>query len=330
MLMQSTQYLAMFNKRYILIKPVTTVVIVLFTILCVYYMWFLNCYCYDKQEVVREKTKFRLIVIILSNPNNLEQRNAVRNTWLLEKDVSVKNFFVIGTKEIESDEMDTIESENKKFSDLIILSRLQDSYNTLTKKLLYALKLIFDEYKFDFVLKCDDDTFVVMPKLLKELNKWQNKGTKKELYWGFFNGKAVVKKNGPWKETDWFLCDYYLPYALGGGYVLSYNLVAFIGTNMDLLKLHTSEDVSVGLWLAPLGNIERKHDVRFDTEYRSRGCSNQYIITHKQSIANMKSMYEHYKTSGSLCVKEFKTRMSYRYNWSVLPSQCCNRQSDII
>lgn len=96
-----------------------------------------------------------------------------------------------------------------------------------------------------------------------------------------------------------------------------------------VFRLYKAEDVSVGLWIAPLANIERKHDVRFDTEYRSRGCSNQYIVTHKQTIENMKNMHEYYQASGALCVKELRTRMSYQYNWTVPPSQCCNLQSDI-
>lgn len=43
-----------------------------------------------------------------------------------------------------------------------------------------------------------------------------------------------------------------------------------------------SEDVAVGAWLAGL-DVRYVHDPRFDTEFRSRGCNNQYIITHKQS-----------------------------------------------
>ncbi|CAK9818268.1 Beta-1,3-galactosyltransferase 6 [Anthophora plagiata] len=233
------------------------------------------------------------------------------------------------TLDILPEQRETLHSEEQKFNDLLLLSRLPDSYGTLTKKVLYAFKEIYEYFNFDFLMKCDDDTFVLIHKILKELDKWENKGTKKELYWGFFNGRAQVKRSGPWKEMDWILCDYYLPYALGGGYILSYNLVKFIASNADILKLYKAEDVSVGLWVAPLANIERKHDVRFNTEYRSRGCSNQYIITHKQTIENMKNMHEYYQASGALCVKEIRNRMSYRYNWTVPPSQCCNLQSGI-
>ncbi|CAK9826667.1 Beta-1,3-galactosyltransferase 6 [Anthophora retusa] len=233
------------------------------------------------------------------------------------------------TLDILPEQRETLHSEEQKFNDLLLLSRLPDSYGTLTKKVLYAFKEIYEYFNFDFLMKCDDDTFMLIHKILKELDKWESKGTKKELYWGFFNGRAQVKRSGPWKEMDWILCDYYLPYALGGGYILSYNLVKFIASNADILKLYKAEDVSVGLWVAPLANIERKHDVRFDTEYRSRGCSNQYIITHKQTIENMKNMHEYYQASGALCAKEIRNRMSYRYNWTVPPSQCCNLQSGI-
>ncbi|XP_012523331.1 beta-1,3-galactosyltransferase 6 [Monomorium pharaonis] len=296
--------------------------------LCVHYLPARGCQL-DNRQTPENKSKYRLIVLILSEPDNLERRNTIRKTWLASRDAAVRHFFVIGTQDILPEQRDTLHSEKEKFDDLLLLPRLQDSYGTLTKKVLHALQAVHERYNFDYLLKCDDDSYVLVHKILKELDRWQSKGTRRELYWGFFNGRAQVKRSGPWKEADWILCDYYLPYALGGGYILSYNLVKFIANNADILKLHNSEDVSVGLWLAPLANIERKHDVRFDTEYRSRGCSNQYIITHKQTIQSMRSMHEYYETSGALCPKEVRNRMSYQYNWTAPPSQCCNRQSGI-
>lgn len=43
-----------------------------------------------------------------------------------------------------------------------------------------------------------------------------------------------------------------------------------------------NEDVSVGALLAGL-DLRYVHDPRFDTEFKSRGCNNEFIITHKQS-----------------------------------------------
>ncbi|XP_076292018.1 beta-1,3-galactosyltransferase 6 [Lasioglossum baleicum] len=323
----SKSFSTMIRKKFYFKLNIPTLLIVSLVIfLCFHFLSSTKC---SQDDQTNNKPKYRLVILVLSSPDNLEWRATIRKTWLAQNYATVKHLFVVGTQNILPEQKETLLSEKQRFNDLLLLPRLIDSYGTLTKKILYGLKEVYEQYNFDYLMKCDDDTFVLVHKVLKELDKWDNRGTKRELYWGFFNGKAHVKRSGPWKETDWVLCDYYLPYALGGGYVLSYNLVKFIAVNMDILKLHKAEDVSVALWIAPLANIERKHDVRFDTEYKSRGCSNQYIVTHKQTIANMKNMHEYYQASGQLCVKETKNRMSYQYNWTVPPSQCCNPQAGI-
>lgn len=67
---------------------------------------------------------------------------------------------------------------------------------------------------------------------------------------------------------------------LGGGYVMSHSLASFIHRNRDQLKLYRNEDVSVGAWLAGL-RVRYAHDPRFDTEFRSRGCNNEYLVSDK-------------------------------------------------
>lgn len=104
---------------------------------------------------------------------------------------------------------------------------------------------------------------------------------------------------------------------------------SFLSNSQFFHRLFNSEDVSVGLWLAPVANIDRKHDFRFNTEYKSRGCSNQYIITHKQSSDDMKNLWDNYLTTGLLCAKEVQHRLSYEYNWTVQPSACCSRMAGI-
>ncbi len=148
------------------------------------------------------------------------------------------------------------------------------------------------------------------------------------LYWGFFSGRGRVKTAGKWKESAWELCDYYLPYALGGGYVLSVDLVHYVRLNVGFLKTWQSEDVSLGAWLAPV-DVKRVHDPRFDTEYKSRGCSNKYLVTHKQSLEDMLEKHQTLQRDGRLCKEEVKLRLSYIYDWSVPPSQCCQRKDGI-
>ena len=212
---------------------VSLVCIFLLTILGVHHFTALSC---ARDEELRIKEKFRLVVVVLSAPENSERRDVIRKTWLSEKPIEVKSLFAIGLLNLRPEQKQTVESENQKHKDLLLLPSLYDSYGTITKKVLQSLVHAWENYEFDFLLKSDDDSFAVIDQILKDLHRWQNKGSRKELYWGYFNGRARVKRTGPWKELDWFLCDYYLPYALGGGYILSYNLVKFIAQNADMLK----------------------------------------------------------------------------------------------
>lgn len=83
-----------------------------------------------------------------------------------------------------------------------------------------------------------------------------------------------------------------------------------------------------GAWLAPL-QVNRVHDFRFDTEYRSRGCNNQHIISHKQSIDEMHQKHRQLRETGKLCVEEIHLRNSFIYNWAAPPTECCKRVGGI-
>ncbi len=51
--------------------------------------------------------------------------------------------------------------------------------------------------------------------------------------------------------------DRYPPYAFGGGYILSADLVEYIVENAAKLRRYRAEDVSVGVWLSTLA-IQRQ------------------------------------------------------------------------
>lgn len=149
---------------------------------------------------------------------------------------------------------------------------------------------------------------------------------KRFLYWGYMDGRAPVQRKGKWAEKDWILCDRYVPHALGGGYILSRLLVEYLAKNKPLFKMYNSEDVAVGTWLAGL-DVYYLHDLRFDTEWESRGCRNSYLITHKQSIESMQRKYRRLHEKGHLCDQEHTIMDPFEYNWTALPSKCCRRNS---
>ena len=268
--------------------------------------------------------KYTLVVVVLTSLDGRERRNAIRQTWYSDNEFKneVLLKFVLGTMGMAEDDCSRLQKENEEHKDLLLLTELVDSFTNLTRKVLSSFVWTASNLQFSYLLKCDDDTFVVLRTLLDELKR---RTSTKMYYWGFFDGRASAKKVGKYQERNWFLCDKYIPYALGGGYVLSSDLVKLIALNSAHLKLYVNEDVSVGSWLAPY-DIERNHDVRFDTEYQSRGCNNAYIVTHKQPVHLMLEKHNYLQETGKLCKKEVQYKPSYIYDWSKPPSECCKRQ----
>ncbi|MCP9262126.1 Beta-1,3-galactosyltransferase sqv-2 [Dirofilaria immitis] len=270
-------------------------------------------------ESVSDLPSTYLAIAIMSSPNDAMIRTVIRNTWLKlssRNQIVFRYAFPIGTKNLSLLLKEQLKEESNSFNDLIFLKDLTDTYQNLTKKSLLSMEALHNMYKFEFLLKVDSDSFVRLGAFLKALKDIADPN----LYWGFLDGRARPKRRGQWTERDWIICDRYVPYQLGGGYVLSYKLVDFLVRNKDLLKIYKNEDVSVGAWLAGL-SVRYVHDPRFDTEFRSRGCNNQYIITHKQTPESLKKLYASVINTGKLCEKEYRTRPSYVYDWSVPPIQ---------
>ncbi|XP_035212050.1 beta-1,3-galactosyltransferase 6-like [Stegodyphus dumicola] len=274
-----------------------------------------------KADISTKQISAYLIVIIFSSPKNYEKRLVIRKTWLLTGgNHRILHFFAIGTASLNFEEKHNLKNELKEYNDLLLLDSVNDSFSKLSEKLREIFRWLDSKAHYTFVLKVDDDSFVRLNALYTAMTKQPQE----KLYWGFFNGQANVKLKGKWAEKDWFLCDHYLPYALGGGYVLSADLVHYIVLVSDILSIYQNEDVSLGIWLAPF-EIKRLHDPLFDTEFRSRGCFNSYLVTHKQTPSMMIEKYNNIAKTGKLCLSEYRTRNSYVYNWNALPSQCCIR-----
>ncbi|XP_075405772.1 beta-1,3-galactosyltransferase 6 [Tenrec ecaudatus] len=272
-----------------------------------------------------------LAVLVASAPRAAERRSIARSTWLTAARRGgagdVWSRFAVGTAGLGPDELLALEREQARHGDLLLLPALRDSYENLTAKVLAMLTWLDEHVAFEFVLKADDDSFVRLDTMVAELRA-RDPPRRRRLYWGFFSGRGRVKPGGRWRESAWQLCDYYLPYALGGGYVLSADLVHYLRLSREYLRAWHSEDVSLGAWLAPV-DVQREHDPRFDTEYKSRGCSNQYLVTHKQSLEDMLEKHQTLTREGRLCKEEVRLRLSYIYDWSAPPSQCCQRKEGI-
>ena len=278
--------------------------------------------------VLKDSQHYLLVALVLSGPNqkSRERRDVIRETWKTysnpSEEPAVLVLFVVGTHNLRPPELESITHEQQLHHDLVILPNLKESYYNLTLKVLQAFIWADLNLKFSYLLKCDDDSFVMLHQIADELSE---RTAKESFYWGFFDGRATPKKAGKYVEKEWFLCDRYLPYALGGGYVISADLVHKVSLVSDSLRLYNNEDTSLGVWLSPY-RAERRHDLRFDTEFKSRGCLNNYLVTHKQSPQEMRTKHNLLQSKGTLCEQEVIVRQAYEYDWMVEPSKCCQRQ----
>lgn len=279
---------------------------------------------YDSSK--ERQVAYLLAVMVISSPSGKDRRQVIRETWkkgyeAVDSNVAIK--FVIGTLSLSDSEMASLQSEHAMHKDLVLLHSLIDNYQNLTRKVLSTLVWASDQLHFSYLLKCDDDTYVRVNALLSELRK---RRSSESLYWGYFTGRNRPLSKGKWAEHNWFLCDHFLPFAMGGGYIISADLVHRVARNADGLQLYSNEDTSVGVWLSPY-KAERKHDTRFNTEGISRGCSNSHIVSHKQSPSDMRSKHHLLLTTGSQCRREYNTKYPYQYNWHVPPSECCRKRN---
>ncbi|EDW46965.1 beta-1,3-galactosyltransferase 6 [Drosophila sechellia] len=221
--------------------------------------------------------------------------------------ITVKHVFSIGTLDLSSSALAELEKEQKQHNDLLLRHN-----------------------EFSYVLKVDDDTYVKLDSLVNTLVSYDRKLLRKrseyrdhvlpQLYWGYFNGRSTIKTKGQWKESSYYLSKNYLPYALGGGYVLSRSLCDYIVNNSQLLSPYGSEDVSVGTWLAPLRHVYRWHDPRFDTSYAPRKCRSYHMVLHKRSGQMMRDIHD-----GELCSGIGSSILSdYYYDWTRTADKCCD------
>ena len=246
---------------------------VLFAIIVMLCMrpWILYSYAISFAPSIRTSAPHYLIFIVVlstSTRKGRDARDTVRRTWAQDcrnRSPPLLVKFAIGTLELSSSETEDLSAEDKTYGDLLLLTNLHDSYN-LTRKVLYSFLWADQNVKFFYMLKVDDNTYVFVDGLYKAAYRYHQDGINK-LYWGHFNWKGSVKDHTQTKyaEYNWFLCDHYLPYAYGGGYVISADLIRKIAITADCLQLYNNEDVSVGVWLSAY-KIQRKEDKHFCTK----------------------------------------------------------------
>lgn len=281
------------------------------------------------------RRNYLLLLLIDSSPRATAQRNTLRATWLNDynKEEKFAFKFVVGTANLRRGDMQKLACENQQYGDLLLLADVEDPVKapewSPSEKVLGAFLWALDNVEFDYIFKTNDGTSAVLNPIIKELEVREQDSPKTDLLWGFFAGGVQATKEGRFGEKNWFLCTHYLPFPQGGGYVISHGLISMLGELNEDLQHYSHDDIAIGVWLSPFNGIEKKHDVRFNTGYSSRGCNNAYFVISRETPKTMFQRYSYFKKTGLMCEEEYLSRLSYVFNWTASPNRCCIREPGI-
>lgn len=259
------------------------------------------------------KNTVQLLIIVFSQPQSFTLRHTLRKTWLSHNYSNVEYLFVVN-----SGHDSRLLIENQEYNDLLFFKGDQhhSSHSYPSTQLLAALTWVANHVKFRYLLKCNDVSYISIDLLLKNTPKGPM------LVWGYFIGNQNVSQL-PKAEHKWNLCSTYFPYAQGGGYIISQDIVTYIVQNGPYLYHTDNEDIGLGTWLSPLKNLTRYHDIRFNTGPMSRGCLNQYIISHPETVISILDKHLLVKNKGKMCLEENEKIPAYHYNWMRPIDLCC-------
>ncbi|KAJ1414197.1 Glycosyl transferase, family 31 [Sesbania bispinosa] len=239
------------------------------------------------------KHAVRLFIGVLSASNHFAERMAVRKTWMQaaaikSSDVVVRFFVALNPrKEVNA----VLRKEAAYFGDIVILP-FMDRYELVVLKTMAICEFGIQNVTAAYVMKCDDDTFIRVDTVLKEIEAIPRE---KSLYMGNLNLLHRPLRNGKWAVTyeEWPEA-VYPPYANGPAYIISRDIVTFIlSQNKERrLRLFKMEDVSMGMWVERFNNTVRAVQYSHNWKFCQYGCMENYFTAHYQSPRQMLCLWD--------------------------------------
>ncbi|RLN30384.1 hypothetical protein C2845_PM05G01790 [Panicum miliaceum] len=243
----------------------------------------------------------QLFVGILSATNHFAERMAIRKTWMQFPAIQLGNvvarFFVALSHRNEINA--ALKKEAEYFGDIVILPFI-DRYELVVLKTVAICQYGVQNVTADYIMKCDDDTFVRLDIVLQQITTYNRT---LPLYLGNLNLLHRPLRRGKWAVTyeEWPEA-VYPPYANGPGYVLSIDIARDIASRHanHSLRLFKMEDVSMGMWVEDYNAtapVEYVHSWRFC----QFGCVDNYFTAHYQSPRQMLCLWDKLSAGRARC-----------------------------
>ncbi|XP_023517655.1 hydroxyproline O-galactosyltransferase GALT2-like [Cucurbita pepo subsp. pepo] len=236
-----------------------------------------------KSQPLPKKSVY-LFIGVLSATNHFAERMAVRKTWMQSSAVKSSNvvvrFFVALNPRNEVNAV--LKKEAAYFGDIVILP-FMDRYELVVLKTIAICEFGAVNLTASYVMKCDDDTFVRVETVIKQI---EGISSKKSLYMGNLNLLHRPLRHGKWAVTylEWPE-EVYPPYANGPGYIISIDIVKYIVAQHESrsLRIFKMEDVSMGMWVEQFNSTVAIVQYSHSWKFCQYGCMEDYFTAHYQS-----------------------------------------------
>ncbi|XP_036452553.1 beta-1,3-galactosyltransferase 2-like [Colossoma macropomum] len=215
-------------------------------------------YIINEEDKCQERNPF-LVLLITTEPQNVQARDAIRQTWGNESVAEGLGFvrlFLMGTREGLANQLQrSIEAESQQYHDIIQQNYI-DSYYNLTIKTLMGMHWIATYCPgASYAMKTDSDMFINTEYLIQKLLN-PSLPQKRKYFTGYLlKGEPPIRQN----DSKWYMSpelypgNLYPTFCSGTGYVFSGDLAELIyRTSLSIRRLHL-EDVYVAICLAKLG-----------------------------------------------------------------------------
>lgn len=259
----------------------------------------------DDKYLKSPLTRIRLYVGVLSKVTNLGKRMAIRQTWGADAGLE-RVVFVVANPAYNSTLLQSLRQEALKFRDLIIVGHVVESYYNIAYQTLEVFKSASAYFgDITHVMKCDDDSYVRVDKLLEFLAQHPFDSTFLGRMWPVYEPIRNINSLFYVSRDEWPKDKANITWAHGGpGYILTRDLAYEVATTAAYMcssrKFFKLEDVALASWLLCLQqklgvHVNVVHDSRFNADDQ---CAHDDIVSHRISATQMMCMFA---SNGSCC-----------------------------
>lgn len=239
-----------------------------------------------------------LVVVILTVHQNVEARNAVRETWMspwVNNTLNVRYVFLLG--ETKDEKLRQSVMNESLIHDDILKEDFVDAYSNLTYKTIMGFKWVSTHCAHaHYVMKTDDDMFVNIPKLLDTLRTIGNETLHRTVIGTcHMVGSPIRNTKSKWYASiNSYPEKTYPGFCSGTGYVTSVNVARKVYEISPSVPFFHLEDVYTSLCVSKL-NYTLRNTAGFHADKPpGDGCvyKAKYITAHYISPVVMRQIWD--------------------------------------